>query len=55
MLAYKHYEMVAGFANELNVVLKCPSRDCGHIFSPALSYEEMRIVVGGSRGLSRVA
>jgi hypothetical protein len=39
VLAYKSFEVQAEFADELNVVLKCP---CGHIFSPGLSEAEMR-------------
>jgi len=31
MFAYKTFEVSPDFADELNVVLKCP---CGHIFSP---------------------
>ena len=44
MLAYKHFEITPEFADELNVVLKCPG--CGHIFSPGLSYGEMSIIIG---------
>ena len=46
MLAYKHFEINPSFANELNVVLKCP--DCSHIFSPALSLDDMRIIVAAN-------
>jgi hypothetical protein len=31
MLAYRTFEIVPEFADELNPVLKCP---CGHLFSP---------------------
>lgn len=34
LFAYKAFDVTAEFADELNVVLKCPS--CGHIFSPGV-------------------
>jgi hypothetical protein len=38
VLAYGTFDVVEEFADELNVVLKCP---CGHIFSPGFSSDEL--------------
>jgi hypothetical protein len=40
VLAYKAFEVVEEFSDELNVVLKCPG--CGHLFSPGPSQSDMR-------------
>lgn len=40
MFAYKTFEVVPEFADELNPVLKCP---CGHIFSPGSNTDEMSL------------
>lgn len=40
VLSYKRFSMSAEFSNQLNVVLRCAY--CGHLFSPALSSEEMK-------------
>lgn len=45
VLAYKPFQIAEEFADELNVVLKCP---CGHIFSPGLSSADMRVMANGS-------
>lgn len=39
IFAYKSFEVSPEFADELNVVLKCP---CGHIFSPGVDAETIR-------------
>jgi hypothetical protein len=39
MLAYKTFEVQEEFADELNVIFKCP---CGHLFSPGLSTRELK-------------
>lgn len=38
ILSYKHFERVAEYEDELNVVLKCK---CNHVFSPGLSDDEI--------------
>ena len=38
ILAYRVFEVSEEFAHELNVIMRCP---CGHIFSPALTTDEI--------------
>jgi hypothetical protein len=40
MFSYKTFEVEPEFADELNVILKCPS--CGHLFSPTVSASTIR-------------
>lgn len=43
MHAYKAFEVDPRYADELNVILRCPDKKCAHIFSPGPSSDEMRI------------
>lgn len=47
ILAFKHFEVVEEYSDELNVVLKCP---CGHIFSPGMSDSEISEIMRLIRG-----
>lgn len=42
ILTYKRFDLPREFEAQLNVVIKCVF--CGHIFSPALSSEEMKVI-----------
>ena len=42
LLTYKRFDLPHEFESQLNTVLKCMT--CGHVFSPALSSEDMRLI-----------
>ena len=44
VLSYKKFDLVDEFASQLNTVLRCGF--CGHLFSPNLNDEEMKILSG---------
>jgi hypothetical protein len=54
ILSYKHFERVAEYEDELNVVLKCTG--CSHIFSPGMSDEEISQAMSAwaGQGMARV-
>jgi uncharacterized Zn finger protein len=42
VLTYKRFDLPNEFESQLNQVLRCTS--CGHVFSPHLNDEEMRMI-----------
>lgn len=50
--AYKTFEIAEDFESELNPVLKCP---CGHIFSPGVDVETIRLGMRVGEALADVA
>lgn len=44
VLTYKRFDLPYEFEKQLNVVLKCVF--CGHLFSPILGIEEMKMIQG---------
>jgi hypothetical protein len=42
LLSYKRFDLIPEFEHKLNVVLRCMF--CGHMFSPVMNDQEMKMV-----------
>lgn len=48
LLSYKVFDLPKEFETQLNVVLRCGT--CGHVFSPHVNDQEMKLIVESHAG-----